>query len=189
MEIRFKRLTTETADDFFSFFDYDAFSDHQEWAGCYCLESHLTKEEDEGCTDKKERRRKAEELIREGIMTGYLLYDGDKVVGWCNVGDKEDFRPICKNKAFFTGDNERGKIKVLYCIDIAPNYRGMGIVNQIFEKALSDAKEEGYLYFEGYPLSDTKEPYQYKGPIRLYEKYGFETYGKLDEVYIMRKEL
>ncbi|MCI8709790.1 MAG: hypothetical protein HFG98_09675 [Dorea sp.] len=129
MEIKgylYKKLTLEMSDDFLCYFDNDAFSDHEEWSACYCLQSHLSREEDAECILKEERRRKAEELVRQGVMTGYLVYDGGRVVGWCNAGDKSGYGPVCEDEDFFTDRVEKGKIKVLYCMDIAPGYREGG---------------------------------------------------------------
>ena len=189
MDVCIKKLTPEMSDDFLYYFDNDAFSDHEEWSACYCLQSHLSKEEDAECILKEERRRKAEELVRQGVMTGYLVYDGGRVVGWCNAGDKSGYGPVCEDEDFFTDRVEKGKIKVLYCMDIAPGYRGRGIAKAVMERVLADAKEEGYSYVEGYPFSDTKRGYQYRGPVRLYEKYGFKLYREQDWFLIMRKEI
>lgn len=190
MEIIIKKLSAERTDDFFRFFDNDAFSDHDEWDGCYCLESHLSEQENsQWWGQKKKRRAKAEELIRAGIMTGYLIYDASRVVGWCNIGDKSDYRSICENEKYRTDNLEKGKIKIIYCMDIAPSYRGRGIANLVVEKALADAKEEGFSYMEAYPFTDKEFTYQYKGPRRLYEKHGFVLYRELTDFYIMRRTL
>ena len=188
MDICIKKLTPEMEDDFLYYFDNDAFSDHEEWSACYCLQSHLSKEEDEKCVRKEDRRRKAKELVRQGIMTGYLIYEGERVIGWCNAGDKFDYGPVCADEEFLTDKIEKGNIKVLYCMDIAPAYRGKGIAKIVMERFLADAKEEGYLFVEGYPFSDTKRTYQYRGPVRLYEEYGFELYRKQGWFFIMRKK-
>ena len=134
MDVFIRKLTPELEDDFLYYFDNDAFSDHEEWSACYCLQSHLSKEEDETCILKEERRQKAKELVREGIMTGYLVYDDDKIVGWCNAGDKSHYGPVCADKEFLTDKIEKGTIKVLYCMDIAPGYRGKGIANAVVER-------------------------------------------------------
>lgn len=189
MDICIKKLLPKMVEDFLYYFDHDGFSDHEEWSACYCLQSHLSREEDESCVSKEERRQKAEYLVRQGVMNGYLIYDRDKVVGWCNAGDKADYGPVCADRAFFTDETLRGRIKVLYCIDIAHDYRGKGLANLIVERVLADAKEEGYSYVEGYPFSDTERDYQYRGPVRLYEKYGFEVYRKQDWFYIMRRKI
>lgn len=185
--ISYKKLTPMLADEFLGYFENNAFPQNDERSSCYCLESHL--KEENLYTDKEERRQKAKELIQNGIMTGFLVYDGDRVIGWCNTGDKMDYAPICENKEFLTTDNERGKIKILYCIDIAEQYQGKGIANLVMEKVLADAEKEGYLYVEGYPFLDKTFIWQYRGPVRLYEKYGFEMYAKKTWFYIMRKEL
>lgn len=190
MEITIKKLSAELADDFFGFFDNDAFSDHDEWKWCYCLESHLSAQEnDKLWGQKKKRRKKAEELIQSGTMTGYLIYDASRVIGWCNVGDKSDYRSICENKKYRTDILDKGKIKIIYCMDIAPNYRGRGIANLVVEKAVADAKAEGFSYIEAYPFTDKEFIYQYRGPRRLYEKHGFVLYRELTDFYIMRRAL
>lgn len=147
----------------------------------------MKKDENEAYTTKEERREKAKELILQGVMNGYLIYDEDKVIGWCNAGDKMDYAPVCENEAFFTDKLEKGMIKILYCIDIAPAYRGKGIANQVIKRVLEDAREEGYLYVEGYPFTDEDFTYQYRGPARLYRNHGFQLYRKEEWVYIMRK--
>ena len=38
----------------------------------------------------KGRREKAKELILAGVMNGYLAFDGEKVIGWCNSDDKRN---------------------------------------------------------------------------------------------------
>ena len=186
MNLHIEPLTAELAEDFLRFFDHDAFSDHEEWAGCYCLEGHLSPAEDAACKERAERREKARSLILAGTMHGYLLYDGETVVGWCNAGDKKNFRPICEDPAYRT---EGDRIKVLYCMDIAPAYRGKGLATRALERVLADAEKEGCAFVEGYPLTDPDDPYPYKGPIRLYEKFGFEIYRKTGAFYIMRKAL
>ena len=41
--IEIKKLTPEFCDKWLGFFDGIAFSDHGEWAFCYCLEGHMTR--------------------------------------------------------------------------------------------------------------------------------------------------
>lgn len=187
MNIQFVKLTPHMADEFLHYFENDAFPENDPRIGCYCLESHLTNEGE--YTGVEERRGKAKELILNGTMTGYLIYDDKNIIGWCNTGDKTDYLPICENKEFQTEDSEKGRIKVLYCIDIAPDYQGKGIASLTMEQVLSDATKEGYAYVEGYPFVDRDFIWQYRGPVRLYEKFGFEMYAKKSWFYIMRKAL
>lgn len=192
MSIRIEKLTPDRKGNFFEFFDNRAFSDHAEWAGCYCLESHLKSVDnveftpDGQAVRREDRRRVAGELIDAGVMTGYLLYDGETCVGWCNAGDKSTFGPIIYNDTFKTGNPAPGVIKIIYCMDIAPEYRGRGLASRTLERVIDDARAEGYSFIEGYPFSDAAFAYQYRGPRRLYEKYGFELAREAGWVYIMR---
>lgn len=81
MELTFKKLTPEMEGEFFSYFDNTAFSDHEEWNSCYCLESHLSRDENERIEDRSERRKIAADLIRSGVMRGYLIYCGGDIIG------------------------------------------------------------------------------------------------------------
>lgn len=175
--------------EFLDYFDHDAFSDHAEWSACYCLESHLSQPEEEACQTKEARRQKAKELIQQGIMNGYLLYDGRRIVGWCNAGDKVTYQPLWEDPFFSLEAVKPGQTKVLYCIDIAPDYRGKGLANRVMEQFLADAKQEGCSYAEGYPFSDHDFPYQYKGPFRLYQTYGFTLEREGPQSCVMRKKL
>ena len=80
-------------------------------------------------------------------MTGFLIYEGDQAVGWCNAGDKMNYAPICENVDFMTPNMEKGQIKILYCMDIADGWQGRGIANLIMEKFLEDAEKEGVQNF------------------------------------------
>ena len=187
MEIR--KLTSDMAAEYLSYFDHVAFSDHEEWAACYCLESHLSQEENDALQEKTSRREKARELIDKGIMQGYLVYDGDAIVGWCNVGDKASYAPLMENSDYETLVPCKGIIKAIYCFEIAPGSRGKGITHLLMERIIRDAMEEGYSYVESYPFTDRNFEYQYHGPIPLYERYGFQVIAEKPWFYIMQKKL
>lgn len=187
-EIQIKKLTPDGAEEFLHYFEKCAFPQGDPRANCYCLESHLPNEEE--YTTVQARREKARELIRSGIMTGYLLYSGGRGVGWCNAGDKAAYQPLCENPDFFTETPEKGRIKALYCIDIASDWQGKGLASLVMERFLADAREEGFAYAEGYPFTDTNAPWQqYRGPLRLYEKFGFEIVRKGPRFTVARKAL
>lgn len=187
MNIRIEPLTPGLVGEFFRYFEAVAFPAGDPRANCYCLESHLS---DWACYDEIfDRRMLAKELIDAGKMTGYLLFDGDTPVGWCNAGDKCAYRPVSENGNYFTTDCQPGQIKIMYCIDIAEGYQGKGLAALALERFLADAKFQGYCYAEGYPFTKRDYPWQYHGPVRLYEKYGFTLFAERPGFYIYRKEL
>ena len=189
MELRIERLTTDIINDFFCFFENAAFTDHEEWANCYCLEPHIGYADDEGFRDRAARRAKAAELIESGAMQGYLAYHGDEVVGWCNANDKMNFPIINGDDAFRTLDCGAGVIKSVYCFDIAPEWRGRQMSSLILDRVCEDAKRDGYSYIECYPFTDTTEQYQYHGTKGLYVRHGFEFVKNVYVFDIMQKKL
>lgn len=46
MELLIRKLTPELLEDWLSFFDKDAFSDNEDWCGCYCMCYHYDEELD-----------------------------------------------------------------------------------------------------------------------------------------------
>ncbi|MBE5962746.1 MAG: GNAT family N-acetyltransferase [Lachnospiraceae bacterium] len=191
MDIIIQKLKPELVEDFLSYFDHTAFSDHPEWAGCYCLESHLDEKAQEELKPFgiKGRREKAKELVLDGIMNGYLAYDQEKVIGWCNADDKRNYWATGSAKDDAKKEDKTEMVKVVYCFDIAPGYRGEGIATKMLQKVCEDAKAEGYQYVEGAPMKGDTGAYQYHGTIGLYEKMGFEQYQENDYFYIMRKTI
>ncbi len=188
-------LSTANMADFFTFFDTKAFADHEEWSGCYCLESHLRSENnaeyrpDGTPVQREDRKAVAQELIEAGILTGYLVYDGDAAVGWCNAGDKATFGPIVYNPSLTTEMPPAGDTKSIYCMDIAAEYRGRKIADMLLERVIEDAKAEGYRAVEGYPYTDTEFAYQYRGPRHLYEKHGFQLVRDAGWIAVFRLAL
>lgn len=191
MEIEIKKLTPDMADEYLYYFDNIAFTDHAEWANCYCLESHVTQEENEKTfADRALRREMAKKMVEDELMQGYLVYSGGAAIGWCNAGDKTDYGPIMAEGEFETLKNPgRGEIKVIYCFELAPGYRGKGIAHQLLEQIIQDAREEGYSLLEAYPFLDKDFEYQYHGPVPLYEKHGFTQIAEKSWFRIMQKKL
>ena len=76
------------------------------------------------------------------------------------------------------------------CFAIAPEYRGKGVATALLERVIADAKAGGYAAVEGY-ANVLEEPvyYDFKGPVRLYEKAGFSQAARVSDVLVMRKTL
>lgn len=192
MEIVLHPLTSEREEDFIRYFEGIAFTDHTEWSACYCLESHLSAEENEAMDitgDPSPRREKARELIRHGIMNGFLAYDGEKVVGWCNAEALCGYRPLCALLGLNPAGEEAASTFALYCMEIAPGYRGRGIASQMLKKAVDTARERGFRQVMAFPFVDAGFAWQYHGPLKLYLQQEFEIIGKNDYVYTVRKLL
>lgn len=199
MEIEVKRLTVELLEDWLDYFDNVAFSDDDEWPGCYCMHFHWnegldrrnnwdkTLEQVYRKTGQADNRRRAIRLIKNETMQGYLAYHAGKVVGWCNANDKRKYKTVLNS--FFDNTENAYKIKSIVCFCIAPEMRKKGIATKLVEKVCADAAEEGYEYVEVYPYSHGQNN-DFHGSLSMYEKAGFERYGLyMDDCIIMRKKL
>ena len=203
MEIIIKPLTEELAADYFDFLDNRAFTDNSPWGGCYCTGWQMTKEQ-----EKTELLDKMEEgfsygdenfvRVLRGIvirqitskaLQGYLAYVDGISIGWCNANSKANF-PLESANGFRLYAPAEKKEKAVVCFEIPPEYRGKGVATALLNRAVADAKAEGYVAVEGFPQIHTERfEWDYTGPVSLFEKAGFTAITKQDGSIIMRKEL
>ncbi len=193
MEISVCKLTVELLNDWLTFFDNDAFTDNDEWCGCYCMCYHWNSELeklrpwdcDRDCADFN--RKQAIDFIKSGRMQGYLAYLDGKVVGWCNSNDKKAYDNVNFNFAEEIKDNGE-KIKSIVCFAISPKYRGYGIATALLNYICEDAKNEGFDLIEAYPFAHN-ENYAYHGPLTMYEKNGFVCCDEIEDCVVCRKQI
>ncbi|MBQ4620913.1 MAG: GNAT family N-acetyltransferase [Clostridia bacterium] len=193
MEIAIRKLTSESLNDWLDYFDNLAFTDNDDWCGCYCMCYHWNSELqkikswncDRDCAEFN--RAQAIKRILEGTMKGYIAYDREKVVGWCNANDKSAYDNVNFNFPKEVPDHGE-KIKSAVCFSVAPGYRGMGIASRLLEHVCKQAKDEGYEYVEAYPFAHN-ENHAYHGPVSMYEKAGFVKAGEIEGCIVFRKKL
>ncbi len=195
MNITIKPLTPELSADYFDFFENRAFTDGSPYR-CYCQMYQMTKEQAKAALDNAEgrdpgrvSREVAERQIDSGILRGYLAFVDGVAIGWCNANDKANF-PIesCTGARFHAPAEKREKAVV--CFEIAPEFRGKGVATALLRQVVADAKAEGYIAVESFPVV-RGERYEWDsaGPFRLYERAGFVKVAEQDGFWVMRKEL
>ncbi len=196
MNITIKPLTPELSADYFDFFENRAFTDDSPYR-CYCQLYQMTKEQQKALIEKitdlsdagRVSRQVAEEQIKSGALRGYLAFDDGVAIGWCNANDRANF-PVesCTGDRFYAPAEKREKAVV--CFEIAPEYRGKGIATALLQRVIDDARAEGYIAVEGYPvIREERFEWDNAGPIRLYEKVGFVKVAVQGQKVVMRKEL
>lgn len=136
---------------------------------------------------KETVRKYAVEMLNENKIHGYLAFDGETSIGWCNAADMESYVGFVPE---FARKNSCGKTISIVCFEIAPNYRGKGIASAFIERVCKDAKQNGYIAVEGYAMiSDQRNEFDYQGPVHLYQKAGFEEVMRENGQVVMRKVL
>ena len=210
MNITIQPLSQSNRADFFDFFDNRAFTDDSPYNPCYCCCFHMTPEEVKNGVGQRAQelgggyeglrgalREAAERLMEQGIMQGYLAYDGELAIGWCNANDRQNylrtgsFNPGKQQEEdYCIAPGEKGKVKAVVCFEIAPEYRGKGIAGALLQRVLVDAKTDGFGLAEVYPQElEAPTVYDFTGPAAMYQKAGFEEAARHGKTIVMRKRL
>ena len=186
MNIEIRPLTKDLKDDYLFFFDHIIFKDNPDRSKCYCYDYHFTGDV-ETCT-RETSRSSVIELINENKLTGYLVFDNDKPIGWCNANDRLNYQRLLKDYDYI--DNPDDKVCSIVCFLIHPDYRRQGIAQQILDKIIMDYSNKDYDYFEAYPKKEESScEGNFKGPLELYKKYDFKINKEYDDYYVVRKKI
>ena len=193
-KIIIKPLTNESTADYLDFFDHRAFTDNNPNGPCYCTSPNQDEESIQQMVSefktygvKDTIRKYAVEMLNNNQIHGYLAYDGNLSIGWCNAADIESYAGFVPD---FARNNTCGKTVSIVCFEIAPEYRGMGIASAFIDRVCNDAKSKGYVAVEGYAkVSDKRDDFDYQGPVRLYQKAGFVEVARENGQVVMRKVL
>lgn len=193
MKLTIKPLTTDLIPDYLDFFDNRAFSDDSPCGPCYCTSASMDAASEAqmvsefGDDVKGTLRRYAINLLISGKIHGYLVFDGESEVGWCNAGDRDSYPGWIPDVA---RELPSGKTISVVCFAIAPQYQGQGLSFALLERIIEDAKAQDYAAVEGYPrLQNNRDPYAFNGPMRLFEKAGFVEKARQGDVVVMSKDL
>ena len=193
-KIIIKPLTNESTADYLDFFDQRAFTDNNPNGPCYCTSPNQDEESIQQMVSefkvygvKDTIRKYAVEMLNNNQIHGYLAYDGNLSIGWCNAADIESYAGFVPD---FARNNTCVKTVSIVCFEIAPEYRGMGIASAFIDRVCNDAKSKGYVAVEGYAkVSDKRDDFDYQGPVRLYQKAGFVEVARENGQVVMRKVL
>ncbi len=173
MNIQIRSLEPRDALDFVEFFEHMDFQHAEHWRGCYCQYYHLNGSDDQW---NKTRGEKAREMalinVARGYTRGYLARDGERIVGWCHTNHHAK---LLRLKSFLDPYLPEGRIAVVVCFMIHPDYRHRGIASRLLQAAIEASKAEGYTAVIGLPSRPNAVPeLQYHGNRELYLKAGFK---------------
>jgi len=186
MNIEIKPLTRELKNDYLFFFDNITFQENPDRLKCYCYDYHFTGDV-ETCT-RETSRSSVINLINENILRGYLAFDNDKPIGWCNVNNRSNYQRLLKDYDYI--DNPDDKVLSIVCFLIHPDYRRKGIAQQLLTKIIKDFSNKDYDYFEAYPKKEGLScEGNFKGPLELYNRFDFKIKKEYPGYYVVRKKI
>jgi ribosomal protein S18 acetylase RimI-like enzyme len=188
-EVEIQDVSAERLADYQSFFDHDAFRDFPNWQSCYCMETHRTQDDDEWAgRTAGDNRHDMSEMISRGQVTGLLAYADGKPVGWCNYGETTRLSGLMSKLGLVAPDQEG--VGSVACFVIASPYRGHGVASKLLDAAVARLRERGLTAVEGYPYrgADSAQT-NYRGPLSMYLRAGFEPYRETERNIVVRMKL
>ena len=145
---------------------------------------------------KRSLKETAVRMVRQGLIRGYLAFDNDIAVEWCNANDRANYYRVGEFDLDHLPDDSAyshnclpGQVLSVVCFEICPDYRGKGSATQLLKQICSDAAKNGYQYVEAYPEISGQTSMAFTGPVQLYEKNGFSEFKNDSKTIIMRKHL
>ena len=199
MPITIRKLTPDLAEAYVAYFDNTPHDVNIDDHKCYCVtwrsdDSYSGRDGDHWFPSWEERRERALGYVKSGSLQGYLAFQEDKIVGWCNANANCGG---CLNylRSFWRIDETREDIKVksVFCFMIAPEMQRKGIATQLLQRVCEDAKSEGFDFVEAYIDTNAKRifdtSYEFMGNLHLYEKCGFKQHSNNDGRIVMRSAL
>jgi ribosomal protein S18 acetylase RimI-like enzyme len=182
-ELTFKRLSVDSLHDFLDYFDHEAFTDNEKWAGCYC-QFYLNDPAKVGSqpTSKEGNRQSACDRVESGDMDGYLAYQDGKVVGWTAAGASSLFPGL---------PDANDRLARILCFVIHPEHRGEGVATGMLDHAIADLSARGFAAIEAAPYTAPEmQASNYRGHLSMYQKVGFEVVVDMGEFGVLvRKHL
>jgi ribosomal protein S18 acetylase RimI-like enzyme len=187
--IEVREVTPELVPEYLDFFDHHAFRDYPIWQSCYCMETHRTQGDDEWAERTAgDNRRDMSDSIKLGHVTGLLAFEAGKPVGWCNFGETTRLSGLMHRFGLTAEDHEG--VGSVACFVIAAPYRGHGVASKLLDAAVERLRARGLRAVEAYPArSDDSAHSNYRGPLAMFLRAGFEPYGEIERHLIVRKTL
>ncbi|MBN1981735.1 MAG: GNAT family N-acetyltransferase [Chitinivibrionales bacterium] len=178
-------LGPESAQLFVDFLSDLDFSHRPHWASCFCRFYFTDCSQQEWQKrSSSQNRQEALASIRDGAMKGFLAFDGDRCIGWCNANDAEMLIRLRQDLAPYSAD---GKLGCVICFVIHPDYRSKGVARVLLRHAVECFKAKGYHSIVALPFENAAEPQiRYRGTLRMYQEMGFEQIEEDGDIRVMR---
>ncbi len=190
-EIEVRDVGPELVPAYLDFFDHRAFRDFPEWQSCYCIETHQpanVNDDEWALRVAADNRHDMSEAIKRGEVTALIAFEGGNPIGWCNYGESTALSGVMRRFGLVASDHEG--VGSVACFVIASPYRRHGVASLLLEAAVDRLRARGLRAVEAYPMrSDDSQHANYRGPLAMFLRAGFEPYREAGSHLILRKRL
>ncbi len=128
-------------------------------------------------------RRDKRTLVVKGRSHGILVYDGERAVGWCQFGERDELPRLDSGRSsqkLVTMDDGK-KLWRITCFFVDKGYRMQGVAATALNATLDSIKKRGGGMVEAYPVTSTKRGSWslWSGTPVLFEREKFKRVSRL----------
>ncbi len=154
--------------------------------GCWCVHFRLPPAA-RRVNDREANKAFMKRRIEDGPPPGLLAFEGDRAVGWMQIGPRADV-PEWNNKGRASApldvDAADAAAWAISCFFLRSSARGKGLTHRLVEAGLDFARQNGARLVEACPIRRSKDSRSiglFVGSVRVFEKAGFETVAERKE--------
>lgn len=138
----------------------------------------------------KENKAEREKLFGSQEYDGFILYEDENPIGWCQCGSRNRLVMLCKYYKIELKEDE-DEIQAITCLFLHPSHRAKGLAKVLLFGVLDHLRKAGKEKVQAFPRSgDNRPPGEiWTGPTKLFTKAGFEKIGGSDEMPILELSL
>jgi GNAT superfamily N-acetyltransferase len=155
----------------------DLFGKHGACNGCWCMYWRIGTAYNKRPRDKNKAAFRR--IVKRGPPPGFLAFDGDLAVGWCQLTRRSDLDWLNRARHLQPVDNV--PVWSISCFYIRRGYRQRGIASALIAAAIKAAKQAKAPALEAYPI-DTNAPKSssnlFTGSASTFTRAGFKTVAR-----------
>lgn len=140
---------------------------------CRCVAWWVPSWQGFGDRTAEDNRALRAELFARGEHDGYLAFQGDEPVGWCQVGLRDRLGKLASQYEL----EPDPATWAITCFKVIPLCRRAGVATRLLEAVLEDLPSRGALRVEAFPRrTEDEDPMElWTGPMALFARAGFHV--------------
>jgi GNAT superfamily N-acetyltransferase len=123
------------------------------------------------------------ELAAGPLAPGLVAFRGDRAVGWCSLGPREDFDRLEHSRVIPRVDDRA--VWSIVCFAVSRTTRGEGVAAALLDGAVNWARKNGARVLEAYPVEieagkAINADSAFTGTLPMFERAGFNVVSTTD---------
>jgi len=145
--------------------------------GCWCMYWRIGSEYHKRAREKN--RNAFRRIVTHGPPPGLLAFDGERVVGWCQLTPRAELRWLHRTRLFVAVDEM--PVWAVSCFYVRRGYRRQGVMSALIAGALKAAKQASAPAVEAYPVDPARSGSTanvFTGTTAAFRRAGFTTVAR-----------